>query len=72
LPEELRESVQAVVGGIVITVEDHCEHGGIGDAVLAGYEVRVRKLVVREIARSGKLVERYGIHASYIVDAVRG
>jgi transketolase len=74
--EELRASAQAV-GGIVITVEDHYEHGGIGDAVLsalAGYEVRLRKLAVREIARSGKpaeLLERYGINASYIVDAVR-
>ena len=53
------------------------EHGGIGDAVLsalAGYEVRLRKLAVREIARSGKpaeLLERFGINASYIVDAVR-
>ena len=74
--EELRASAQAV-GGIVITVEDHYEHGGIGDAVLsalAGYEVRLRKLAVREIARSGKpaeLLERFGINASYIVDAVR-
>jgi transketolase len=58
-------------------VEDHYEHGGIGDAVLAalsGERIRARKLAVREIARSGKaaeLLEAFGLNAAAIVDAVR-
>jgi transketolase len=74
--EELIASARAV-GGNVITVEDHYEHGGIGDAVLsafAGERFRVRKLAVRDIARSGKpaeLLEAFGISAVPIVDAVR-
>lgn len=63
-------------GGIVITVEDHYAHGGIGDVVLAALaEERcvVRKLAVREIPHSGKpteLLDRYGISAEHIVRAV--
>jgi transketolase len=64
-------------GGRLITVEDHYAAGGIGDAVAeavahAGFVVR--RLAVREIPRSGKpeeLLERFGISASHIVDAVR-
>ena len=64
-------------GGHLITVEDHYAAGGIGDAVaeaVAEAGVTVRRLAVREIARSGKpeeLVERYGISASHIVQEVR-
>lgn len=64
-------------GGRVVTVEDHYAHGGIGDVVLAaicGTDVRIRKLAVREIPRSGKpaeLLDRYGISARHIVEAVR-
>ena len=60
-------------GGIVVTVEDHYAHGGLGDAVLsalAGERVIVRKLAVREIPHSGKsseLLDRYGISARHIV-----
>lgn len=39
-------------GGIVVTVEDHYRHGGLGDAVLsalARHEMRVCKLAVSEI-----------------------
>ena len=64
-------------GGAVITVEDHYAAGGIGDAVSeaigpAGFSVR--RLAVREIPRSGQpdeLLDRYGISALHIVDAVR-
>jgi transketolase len=64
-------------GGRLITVEDHYAAGGIGDAVAeavssAGFTVR--RLAVREIPRSGKpdeLLDRYGISASHIVEAVR-
>jgi transketolase len=64
-------------GGRLITVEDHYAAGGIGDAVaeaVADAGLTVHRLAVREIARSGKpeeLVERYGISAKHIVDAVK-
>jgi transketolase len=64
-------------GGHLITVEDHYSAGGIGDAVaeaVADAGLTVRRLAVREIPRSGKpeeLVERFGISASHIVEAVR-
>jgi transketolase len=65
------------VGGIVITVEDHYAHGGLGDAVLAALaedRVSVHKLAVREIPHSGKpheLMDRYGISARHIADLAR-
>ena len=63
--------------GVVITVEDHYAAGGLGDAVAealapAGYTVR--RLAVTEIPRSGKpdeLLDRFGISARHIVDAVQ-
>jgi transketolase len=64
-------------GGVVITVEDHYAHGGLGDCVLAALsEERVKtvKLAVPTIARSGKpkeLIEKFGISANHIVEAVR-
>jgi len=64
-------------GGCLITVEDHYAVGGIGDAVaeaVADAGVTVRRLAIREIARSGKpeeLVERFGISASHIIKEVR-
>jgi len=65
-------------GGRVITVEDHYAHGGIGDTVaaaLAEERARVLKLAVGRVPRSGKpeeLLERYGISARHITEAVRG
>ncbi len=62
----------------VLTVEDHYEHGGIGDAVLSalGSEgIRVHKLAVRSIPHSGKpdeLLDHYGISARAIVEAAKG
>ncbi|MDQ3212675.1 MAG: transketolase [Acidobacteriota bacterium] len=63
--------------GNVITVEDHYATGGLGDAVseaVAEGGFAVRRLAVREIPRSGQpdeLIDRYGISARHIVDAVR-
>ncbi|HTI38842.1 MAG TPA: transketolase [Vicinamibacterales bacterium] len=62
----------------VITVEDHYASGGLGDAAseaLAVDGVAVTRLAVREIARSGQpeeLLDRYGISARHIIDAVKG
>jgi transketolase len=70
------EAARATAGA-VITVEDHYAAGGIGDAVseaLAPVGFGARRLAVREIPRSGQpeeLLDRYGISASHIVDAVR-
>jgi len=66
------------VGGRVITVEDHYESGGIGEAVsgaLADQEgIRIHRLFVKEVPRSGTpdaLLDRYGISAKHIVNAVK-
>jgi transketolase len=70
-------SAAKATGGVVITVEDHYPAGGIGDAVseaIAPAGFAVRRLAVREIPRSGQpaeLLDRYGISARHIVDAVR-
>ena len=64
-------------GGRLITVEDHYAAGGIGDAVaeaVADAGFTVQRLAVREIPRSGKpeeLLDRFGISARHIVEAVR-
>lgn len=64
-------------GGRFLTVEDHYAHGGLGDAVLsalAAEGVRVRKLAVRDIPRSGKpeeLVDHFGIGVRSIVEAAK-
>jgi transketolase len=63
-------------GGVVISVEDHYAAGGLGDAAaeaLAPAGFAVTRLAVREVPRSGQpeeLLDRYGISASHIVDAV--
>jgi transketolase len=64
-------------GGRLITVEDHYARGGIGDAVAAAVAdagLTVHRLAVREIPRSGKpeeLLDRFGISARHIVEAVQ-
>ena len=64
-------------GGQIITVEDHYAVGGIGDAVAEAVGeagIRVHRMAVREIPRSGKpeeLLDRFGISARQIVTAVR-
>jgi transketolase len=64
-------------GGLILTVEDHYAHGGLGDAVSEAVwdqGFRVRRLAVREIPRSGPpevLLDKYGISARAITDAVR-
>ena len=63
--------------GRLITVEDHYVAGGIGDAVaeaVADAGLTIHRLAVREIPRSGKseeLLDRYGISARHIIEAVQ-
>ena len=65
-------------GGRLITVEDHYEAGGLGDAVASAVSaagLAVHRLAVREIPRSGKpeeLLERFGIGAKQIVEVSQG
>jgi transketolase len=72
----LLESARAT-NNRILTVEDHYEHGGLGDAVLGavGSEgIRVHKLAIREIPHSGKpdeLIDHFGISARAIVEAVK-
>ena len=64
--------------GRLITVEDHYLAGGLGDAVaraVASAGLTVTRLAVTEIPRSGKpdeLVDKFGISARHIVNAVMG
>ena len=70
----LRQAVQET--GAVVTVEDHYQEGGLGDAVLdalAGEQTRFRKLAVSKLSRSGssgELMEMQGISAKAIRQAV--
>jgi transketolase len=72
----LLDSARATQGRI-LTVEDHYEHGGLGDAVLSavGSEgIKVNKLAVRTIPHSGKpdeLIDHFGIGARSIIEAVK-
>ena len=67
----------AETNNTLITVEDHYPEGGLGDAVLeavATEDVRVHKLAVTGIPRSGKpeeLLEHHGISANAIVQKVK-
>jgi transketolase len=66
-----------LTNGLGLTVEDHYEHGGIGDAVLGALATegfKVHKLAVRQIPRSGQpdeLLDRFGISAKHIVEKVK-
>ncbi len=63
--------------GIILVVEDHYPEGGIGEAVASavqGTGIRVHRLAVSEIPRSGKpeeLLRAYGIDADAIMNTVR-
>lgn len=75
--ETLLKSTQATEQKIIITVEDHYEHGGLGDFVLsalADEDVKVYKLAVKEVSHSGKMAELLHtakIDADAIVEKVK-
>jgi transketolase len=74
--ETLRVAGEAT-NGLILTVEDHCADGGIGDAVASAvspFGIRVHKLAVNEVPRSGRpeeLLAVYGIDRSAIVEKVK-
>lgn len=73
----LKQSLKETKEKIIITVEDHFEHGGLGDFVLsavAGTGVRVEKMAVTKISKSGKpeeLLDDAGITAPHIIAKVK-
>ncbi len=62
---------------LVVTVEDHYPEGGLGEAVASAvspYGIRVHKLAVTDLPRSGKpeeLMDMFGISAKHIVQTVK-
>ena len=74
---EALKAAAADTNKTLITVEDHYPEGGLGDAVLdavATEDIRVHKLAVTGIPRSGKpeeLLEHHGISANAIVQKVK-
>lgn len=73
----LLKSIQETKNPIVITVEDHFIHGGLGDMVLSALaetDARVYKLGVTKISRSGspeELLDDAGISSMHIVKTVK-
>ncbi|MCL5433215.1 MAG: transketolase [Patescibacteria group bacterium] len=73
----LNESLNETKKKIIITTEDHYEHGGLGDFILSAVSktgATVEKLAVREIPRSGtqeELLDFTGINALHIVDKIK-
>jgi len=66
----------ASAGGKAVVVEDHFPAGGLGEAVAAALagKAEISHLAVRDLPRSGEpeeLLEKYGISAAHIVDAVK-
>ena len=62
---------------ILITVEDHFAHGGMGDfaaAAISDISIRVEKMAVSQISESGskdQLLNKAGIDASHIIAMVK-
>jgi transketolase len=73
----LKNCLHSTEHKILITVEDHFEHGGFGDfvsAAISAEEARVIKMAVRKISQSGtkdELLNDAGIDAAHIVNKVK-
>ena len=77
LAKDVIRTAAQKTNNIVVTVEDHYTEGGLGDAVageLSSAGVKVHKLAVTSLARSGKaeeLLAYFGIDAAAIVKIVK-
>ena len=77
LAKDVIKAAAKKTNNIVVTVEDHYADGGLGDAVAGELSVdgiKVHKLAVRELPRSGKaqeLLAKYGIDANAIINQVK-
>ena len=75
MPKPLR--VTSRPSELVLTVEDHYLHGGLGDAVMSALSfegIRLHKMGIRDIAHSGKpaqLLDHYGISARAIIEKAK-
>ncbi|SEM59120.1 transketolase [Chitinophaga rupis] len=73
----LNESVHATKQNLLVTVEDHFEHGGMGDfaaAALSDTGAHIIKMAVPDISQSGtkdELLHDAGIDAEHIAQKVR-
>lgn len=73
----LKLCISETLQPLIISVEDHFEHGGFGDFVqsaLIGSNAVIKKLAVTHISRSGtpsELLSDAGIDAASIMDAVK-
>jgi len=73
----LRKCMNETKQKVVITVEDHFEHGGFGDfvaAALSDQQGQVIKMAVQKISQSGtmdELLSDAGIDAGHIVEKVK-
>ena len=71
----LKQAAKAT-NNLILTVEDHYLHGGLGDAVMSALSadgVRLHKMGIQEIAHSGKpaqLLDHYGLSARAIIEKV--
>ena len=74
---EAVKSAAAKTSNLVLTVEDHYPEGGLGDTVageLSAEGVRVHKLAVYDLQRSGKpeeLLAKYNIDSAAIIKTVK-
>src|SRR5206468_8757786 len=77
LAKEIIRAAAQQTNNLIVTVEDHYAEGGLGDAVageLSADGVKVHKLAVYELPRSGKaqeLLAKYGIDANAIAAKVK-
>jgi transketolase len=77
LAKDVIKAAAQKTNNLVLTVEDHYPEGGLGDAVAGELSVdgiKVHKLAIRELPRSGKpeeLLAKYGIDAAGIVKTVK-
>jgi transketolase len=77
LGKDIIQAAAQKTRNLVVTVEDHYSQGGLGDTVageLSAEGVKVHKLAVGELPRSGKpeeLLAKYGIDAKAIVEKVK-
>jgi transketolase len=77
LGKDVIKAAAQKTNNLVVTVEDHYAEGGLGDAVageLSADGIKVHKLAVYELPRSGKAAEllaKYKIDADAIADKVR-
>jgi transketolase len=75
--DTLKKCLEETKKRILITVEDHFMHGGLGDfaATIPGINGQIEKMAVSKISQSGtkdQLLDDAGINATHIIKRVKG